>query len=237
MEHLTNFERLIQHQLQEALSNFEDDAPTCRHQLRELLGNAFIPPITRARAYLMMAWIACDPEDGEVYLQACRDALAWNLEIGREPPVGDFESEMVRCAAELQQRRENPDDDYGLGEDDEGDLSHEAWIRWYSQEEQSSETLTGEPSVGLQSDPADDTLRVSTADDAEYDEEEPAALPTSDAQLMRSSSRPADEDSATSAFDPQSDALYEDVPDTNAPATDAPDTDVTDTDVPDEPHR
>jgi hypothetical protein len=43
-------------------------------------------------------------------------------------------------------------------------------------------------------------------DDADEDEEEPAALPTSDARVVRSSSRHKEDHGTVSAINPQSDA-------------------------------
>jgi hypothetical protein len=223
-QNVTSAERLIQNRYDEAASHFETNPRAARRIARELLRNPFLPPITRAKCNLMMGWLACDIDDAYQYLEDCRDALAWNTSIGRAPPVRDFAVDIATCEAELQDRCDHPDDNYDLGEDSEDEgLTHEAWLRFFPDDssaeapsdEPAAENATGHPLGAAMVRSADNDDVV---DDGE--EEELAALPPSDARLMRSLSRPADEDSATLAFDPQSDA-----PDTDVPETDAPETD------------
>jgi hypothetical protein len=163
----------------------------------------------RAMCCMMMVYLASDVHDAELYLEECREAFEFNVAIGRSPPGSVGENDMADCEAYIQDRRDHPEN-YDPSDDEDGDLSHEAWLRFYYGDDPSTEAASDDPSAEHELDRSMDAPMVATddVDNADDNEEEPAALPTSDARFARSSSRPAEDDSATSAFDPQSDAPY-----------------------------
>jgi hypothetical protein len=207
MESSSNMDRLNQALWQEVQDNFDTDRPTARRLARDLLRRPLLAPITRAMCNLLMVYLVGDVDVAQRYLDACRDALAFNLAIGRDPPGIEADNDIAECEAYLRDRRDHPEN-YDLSDDEDDGLSHEAWLQFYLGDHQSAES--DEPGAEYELTDALTSRISDDVDDADEDddEEEPAALPTSDARFMRSSSRPAEDDSATSAFDPQSDAPY-----------------------------
>ncbi|KAF1820274.1 uncharacterized protein K489DRAFT_383063 [Dissoconium aciculare CBS 342.82] len=207
MAPLSNIERLYLSLYAEALKNFETDHAAARRQLRDLLRRPMLPPLTRAKCNLMMAFLVPNVDDAQEYLAATRDSLAFNAALGRAPSEFDFEADIQTCEEHLQDRRDHPED-YSMSDDElEGDgLTHEDWARYYFDDE--ADAGPDEPSAEQDLDIPDDTYDVDVEEESAAlpvhdvdDEEEPAYLPASSGLPVRSTSRPAEADSATSEFD------------------------------------